>query len=213
MQAVDKVTYSNDWITILYIILFIAIVILKLIDTNKVKESFLSFLSFSLIKDDSIERKKKFDTFQIVVFLFSVTVLSLVLYKFKLLKISQSEIGLTSFLPIFIGLLFYLFLKRILEYFLVLLFMIKKRLQFFLFFKNNFLSSVCFLLFISLVLSEYTNLNTKYVLFFAIFLFILRFIFLVLRNKKLVFNKLFYFILYLCALEIAPLFVLFKLMF
>lgn len=213
MQAVDKITYTNDWITILFFILFASIVLLKLINASKVKENFLSFLSFTLIEDDDIETTSFFNVFQVILLIFSVTVLSLLLYQFKLVKAPESELGILPFLSILGGLFLYLIFKRCIEYLLLLLFKIKRRMQFFLVLKNNYLYSVCFLLYVSLVLTEYCNLNLNYLLLFATFLFILRFVFLVVRNKKLIFNKLFYFILYLCALEIAPLFVLFKLMF
>ncbi len=213
MQALEKITYANNWITILLLLLFVCIVLLKITDAKKLKESFFAIFNFTLIEDEDIEGTRFFDVFQIMVFIFSVTTISLLIYKVKLYYSSDSIGNLTSFLTFFAGLFFYFLIKRILEYALSLLFLIKNRLQFFIISKTNYLYSISFLFYIALILCEYANINQVYIFSFAVFLLITRFIFILLRNKKLIFNKLFYFILYLCAFEIAPLFVLFKLMF
>ena len=213
MQALEKITYSNNWITILFLLLFTCIVLLKIIDAKKLKESFFTILNFTFIEDEDIEGNSFFDAFQIVIFIFSVTTISLLIYKVKLYYLPDSSVDLTSFLTFFVGLLFYFLIKRIFEYALSLLFLIKKRLQFFIISKTDYLYSISFLLYIALILCEYVNINEVYIFCFAVFLLMTRFIFILVRNKKLIFNKLFYFILYLCAFEIAPLFVLFKLMF
>ena len=213
MQATEKIVLSNDWVTLLLLFLLFCIVVLKLIDTEKVKEQFFSLLNFTLIEDSDVETDSFFNTFQVIIFLFSITVISLFVYQFKIYKIPNGALGFMVFLQVFGAVLAFFILKGILEYTLALLFMIKKRLQFFIHLKNNYLYSVAFLLYLALVLREYTSLNSYYIFFFGAIVFFVRFIFLVVRNKKLIFNKLFYFILYICALEIAPLFVLFKLMF
>ena len=177
------------------------------------KESFFAFSNFSLFEEEDIEATGFFDIFQIVIYVFSITVLSLLVYHFKIYKVPESATGFTLFLAVFGGLLIYFVSKRILEYLLMLLFMIKRGLQFFTYLKNTYLYSVAFLIYIALIFAEYSSVNHLYLFFFAGFLFFLRLTFLIVRNKKLIFNKLFYFILYICALEIAPLFVLFKLMF
>mgnify|MGYP000094280842 FL=1 len=213
MQALEKITYSNNWITIVLLLLFASIVLLKLIDSRRLKESFFAFFNFNLIEDEDVEATSFFDTFQIVIFVFSVTSLSLLTYNFKLYKLSESSDSFASFSSLFIGILFYFLIKRMLEHLLLLLFLIKKGLQSFVTSKTNYLYNISFLLYIALILCEYGNINRVYLFYFATFLFIIRFVFILVRNKKLIFNKLFYFILYICALEIAPLFVLFKLMF
>ena len=210
MQAVEKITYSNDWVTLVYFTLFVGVFLLQLIDKKKLKKF---FLTSNIIENEDIENASFYDVSKIIIFLFSTTILSLLAYKFKIYKQPTNNIDFVSFLYVLISLSFYFVIKRILEYLLVLLFMIKSDVHFFIYLKNNYLYSISFLLYVALILSEYTDLDITYLFFFAIFLFTMRFVFLVIRNKKLIFNKLFYFILYICALEIAPLFVLFKLMF
>ncbi|WP_397444957.1 DUF4271 domain-containing protein [Polaribacter sp. R77954] len=213
MQAVDKIVQTNDWVTLLFLILFSGIVVLKLMNPKKVKENFFAFFRFTIIEDEDLEGVSFFKGFQLLIFMFSVLVFSFLVYQFKLYKLPQTKTGLTVFLSILAYVLLYFIAKRILEYALLLLFVIKNRIQFFVYLKNSYLYSVSFLLYIALILFEYAALGKQYLLIFAVFLFVLRYVFLIARNKKLIFNKLFYFILYICALEIAPLFVAFKLMF
>ncbi len=213
MQAVDKIVHTNDWVTLLFLILFSSIVVLKLLNSKKVKENFFAFFRFTILENQDIEGTSFVKGFQLLIFTFSVLVFSFLLYQFKLYQLPESKTGLSAFLSIVIYVLIYFTAKRILEYLLLWLFMIKRSVQFFVYLKNTYLYSVSFLLFMALILFVYANINKQYLLFFAAFLFVLRYMFLIARNKKLIFNKLFYFILYICALEIAPLFVAFKLMF
>ena len=213
MQAVEKITLANSWITGIFLFLFLSIVLLKLIDSKRLKESFFTFFNLSFLEDEDIEPTNFFDPFQIIIFFFSVLVLSLLTHKAIVFKIVNFQNTFATFLEIFIALLTYFLAKRVLEYFLSLLFLIKKGIHFFLVSKYNYLYSLSFLTYIALILNEYAAINELYLFYFTGFLFIIRFIFFAIRNKKLIFNKLFYFILYICAFEIAPLFVLSKLMF
>jgi hypothetical protein len=64
------------------------------------------------------------------------------------------------------------------------------------------------------ILLIYASLNNTLILFILAslaFLFIIATTFMIFRdNQKLIFNNLFYFILYLCALEIAPYLIVYK---
>ncbi|NQV78269.1 MAG: DUF4271 domain-containing protein, partial [Lutibacter sp.] len=64
---------------------------------------------------------------------------------------------------------------------------------------------------LSVYLSEYKGLLFEITFLVFLLVLILRYVLILLNNKKLIFNNLFYFILYLCALEIAPLIIVLKL--
>lgn len=213
MQAVEKVTLANNWITGIFLFLFLSIFLLKLLDSKRLKESFFTFFNVSFLEDEDTEATNFFDPFQMVIFFFSVVVLSLITHKFIVFKVVNFQNTFAAFLQIFIALFTYFLVKRILEYLLSLLFLIKKGIHFFIISKYNYLYSLSFLAYIALILNEYATINERYIFYFTGFLFVTRLIFFSIRNKKLIFNKLFYFILYICAFEIAPLFVLSKLMF
>ncbi|MGK0447800.1 MAG: hypothetical protein ACJA2M_001579, partial [Polaribacter sp.] len=131
----------------------------------------------------------------------------------KRYTLGTNEVGFSSFFSIFLSLLSYFLFLKVVEYLFSQVFLIKTKVRFFLVSKSNYLNAISFLLYIAIVLSEYANLKQIYLYYFAAFLFFLRFVFHLVSNKNLVFKKLFYFILYICAFEIAPLFTLFKLMF
>ena len=81
--------------------------------------------------------------------------------------------------------------------------------------KINYLNTVILWILPFLIFSNYTEnykelfLNITAVLVLAFL--VLRYLLLILNNKKLILSGFFYFILYLCALEIAPLIIFLKL--
>jgi hypothetical protein len=194
-------------------LLFIGVVLLKALDTNRLKGSVFSLFNINFIESESEENTSFFNVFKIVIFLFTVIVLSLLAYRFKTYRLSINVTSFSSYLPVFLSLLSYFLIKRTLEYLLFYLFLIKRDVRFFIVSKVNYLHTITFLLYAAIVLSEYISFKQVYLFYFAALLFIVRFVIHIVSNKNLIFNKLFYFILYICAFEIAPLFILFKMMF
>jgi hypothetical protein len=213
LQALEKIAYSNNWVTEVLLLLFLSVVLLKLLDAKRLKKNFFGFFKVNFIEDEDLDNNKFLDTFEIVIFFFLVTVLSLLTHSFILYKSPTISDSFSTFLNVFLVLLMYFLTKRILEIVFSFLFLIKESIQVFSFYKARTLYSLSFLLYIAIVLCEYAGINQLYSYYFAGFLFIARFVLYFPGNKNLIFNKLFYFILYICAFEIAPLFVLFKLMF
>ena len=213
MQAIENTLNINNWITILLLFLFVCIFLLKLLNSKKLKNSFLALFNLSLIDNDQYDSISFFNPFRVILFLFTVTVLSILTFTFKTYITPETANSFAVFSTMFGCVLVYFLFKRVLEYLLSLLFLIKSQVGFFMVSKINSLNSISFLLYIALILYQFCNIKPIYIFCFTAVLFIVRFIFSVVRNKKLIFNKLFYFILYICAFEIAPLFVLFKLMF
>lgn len=213
MQAVERVIVDNSWITILLVCLLACIFLLRGLSAVRLKGSVSSLLNKSFVESEIEENSSFFNPFKNVVFVFSITILSLLSYKIYLHYNSSSEQGFYTFLKI-LGVVFsYLTIKRLLEFLLSVIFKIDKKLDFFLVSKSIYLYSVSFFLLIAIVLVEYSQLNTLFLVYFSALLFSVRFIFHAVINKKLIFSELFYFILYLCAFEIAPLFILFRLLF
>jgi hypothetical protein len=213
LQALEKIAYSNNWVTVILLLLFLSVFLLKLLDAKRLKENFFGFFKVNFIKDEDLNSNKFLDAFQLVLFLFFVTVFSLLTHNFMGYLLPNFSNSLATFFNVFVVLLIYFLTKRILEFVLTFLFMIKETIQVFSFYKTRSLYSLSFFVYIAVILCEYTLINQLYSFYFAGFLFATRFVLYSVRNKNLIFNKLFYFILYICAFEIAPLFVLFKLMF
>ncbi|MFK8060355.1 MAG: DUF4271 domain-containing protein [Polaribacter sp.] len=213
MQALERVNSNDYWVTIVLVCLLIAVFFLKLLDAKKLKGYAFSMFSRGFIEDEIEENIGFFNSFQILISFFSGIVISLLVYNLLSIYGNNFDEGFYSFCIVFLLISIFFLIKRFLEYALTLLFNIKKPLRFYLVSKFSYLFAICFLLFFGLVLVAYAHINIVFLVYSSIALFAIRFVLHVFNNKKLIFSKLFYFILYFCAFEIAPLLILFKLMF
>jgi len=166
----------------------------------------------SFLEDEVQENTSFFSSFYSLLFLFSCTVLALIMS----LLISERNEDFSfsfSFFLLVLGIIFsYFILKSILELLMVKLFLINKQVRFYVVSKFGYLYSISFFLLILFVLFQFGPLNFSFFVTIASGLFFLNFVLHVFNNKNLVFSKLFYYILYLCAFEISPLIIMFKLM-
>ena len=212
MQALDKITSSTNWILLVLVFLFVIIAILKIIDAEKLKGYVFALFNKGFIESEAEEDILFFSSFYSLLFVFSATVLALTI------SLLASEINVSfsltfsSFLSVLKLVFSYLIVKRFLELAFARLLLIKKQVRFFLVCKLSYLYSISFFLLVFYILFLFSPLNYFYFTVIILGLFTLRYLFLLTSNKKLVFSELFYFILYICAFEIAPLLTLFKLM-
>ena len=212
MQALDKITSSTNWILLVLVFLFVIIAVLKIIDAEKLKGYVFALFNKGFIESEAEEDILFFSSFYSLLFVFSATVLALTV------SLLASEINVafsltfSSFLSVLKLVFSYLIVKRFLELAFARLLLIKKQVRFFLVCKLSYLYSVSFFLLVFYILFLFSPLNYFYFTVIILGLFTLRYLFLLTSNKKLVFSELFYFILYICAFEIAPLLTLFKLM-
>ncbi|MGB0879336.1 MAG: DUF4271 domain-containing protein [Polaribacter sp.] len=212
MQALEKAISSNYWITILLVALFFFIFLLKGLNFFRLKGIVGAFFNNGFTEEESEDRRTFFKSFDIIMLFFSISVFSLILYSFLIDHLEKKENEFLIFGKIFLVTSFYFIVKWYLEYLISILFLIKSEVRFFLVSKSTYLYTISFVLFIAVILFMYTRLGVVFLGFLAIGLFLVRFVFHIANNKKLISSKFFYFILYLCAFEIAPLLILFKLM-
>jgi len=212
VQALDKISLSTNWIPLVLVFLFVIIAILKIIDAEKLKGYVFALFNKGFIESEAEEDILFFSSFYSLLFVFSATVLALTI------SLLASEINVSfsltfsSFLSVLKLVFSYLIVKRFLELAFARLLLIKKQVRFFLVCKLSYLYSISFVLLVFYILFLFSPLNYFYFTVIILGLFTLRYLFLLTNNKKLVFSDLFYFILYICAFEIAPLLTLFKLM-
>lgn len=212
MQALDKISLGTNWILLVLVFLFVIIAILKIIDAEKLKGYVFALFNKGFIESEAEEDILFFSSFYNLLFVFSATVLALTV------SLLASEINVafsltfSSFLSVLKLVFSYLIVKRFLELAFARLLLIKKQVRFFLVCKLSYLYSISFFLLVFYILFLFSPLNYFYFTVIILGLFTLRYLFLLTNNKKLVFSELFYFILYICAFEIAPLLTLFKLM-
>ena len=212
MQALDKITTSTNWILLVLVFLFVIIAVLKIIDAEKLKGYVFALFNKGFIEDEAEEDTSFFSSFYSLLFVFSGIVLALIMSLFA----SEIKVGFSltfsSFLSVLKLVFSYLIVKRFLELAFARLLLIKKQVRFYLVCKLSYLYSISFFLLVFCILFYFSPLNYLCFTLITLAVFFLRYLFLLSNNKKLVFSELFYFILYICAFEIAPLLTLFKLM-
>ena len=212
MQALEKIANSTNWISLVLVLLLGMIAVLKTIDSEKLKGYVFALFNKGFIEDEVEGDTSFFSPFYGLLFLFSTLVLALVIS----LITAPNKIGLAVSFPAFTvnySIVFsYFVIKSLLEVALSSLFLVKKQLRFYIVSKFGYLYCISFVLLICFVVCQFGPLNVSGLLCITLLLFFIRFLFHVKNNKNLIFSELFYFILYLCAFEIAPLLTLFKLM-
>jgi hypothetical protein len=212
LQALEKIVIHTNWVSFILVFLFAIVAILKIIDAEKLKGYVFAMFHKSFLEDEVQENTSFFSSFYSLLFLFSCTVLALIMS----LLISERNEDFSfsfSFFLLVLGIIFsYFILKSILELLMVKLFLINKQVRFYVVSKFGYLYSISFFLLILFVLFQFGPLNFSFFVTIASGLFFLNFVLHVFNNKNLVFSKLFYYILYLCAFEISPLIIMFKLM-
>jgi len=212
LQALEKIVINTNWVSFILVFLFAIIAILKIIDAAKLKGYVFALFHKNFLEDEVEEDTSFFSSFYSLLFLFSCTVLALVISLLISERNEDFSFGFSFFLFLLGIIASYFTLKSILEFLIVRLFLINKQVRFYRVSKFGSLYSISFFLLVLFVLFQFGPLNFSFFITIVLGLFFLNFVFHVFHNKNLVFSKLFYYILYLCAFEIAPLIIMFKLM-
>lgn len=211
-----NVMIKSDWITVVFLLILASLGLAKYIYKERLVELLLIFFTKRYFLHYGKEKRLILNRFNAI--LFSVQTMILSLFVFLFIQFYQPELlNENSFL-------FYLkttgcvsafFLFRfLLGYFLATLFEINQQHKRVAFAKMSYLFTFSTLLLPFLLLIFY--IERYNLLFFQLLtlmmsiLLIVRYVFVLKNNKNVVFGGLFYFIVYLCALEIAPLLLIFK---
>ena len=219
MLEASKIIYeNNDWLTFILAFILIVLVLVKVLFNEKLLDTNTLFFSkkYLLIYYNK-EKNSVFNLFQLLLFAIQFLVISIIIYLgFDFFE--QSILGYKSvylFISILIIILIYFGFKFLSNFFLASIFNLQKVQNKLHYEKNSYLNNLVLWILPLLIFCIY--LNSFQVIFFKItftlFIVLLcaRYFLFIANNKKLFFNHIFYFILYLCALEIAPLIIIFKL--
>ncbi|WP_408648500.1 DUF4271 domain-containing protein [Tenacibaculum pacificus] len=104
----------------------------------------------------------------------------------------------------------YFILKNLLDFILANIIESNYNTKYFLATKSGYLNSLSLWLFPGIIIYQYAFKSHIFLLIFSVILFVFRAFLVLINNKKIVIRKLFYFILYFCTLEIAPLIIVYK---
>ncbi len=208
----SEITYN--WITFTLLLLVLILVILHALYKKRFNK-LVNFTNFNEYVVDYIENKKSFFSF------FNISLLIFVLGFFSLLSLIIlndfkliNNYSLSLFIVVAFKGLFFLSLRYFLGKVLSEVFLLQNEQRVLTYIKFTFLSKISIYIFPLIIIFIYTpyikHLTLSLILFFLATLMVVFYIKLILKNQKIIFSNLFYFILYLCALEIIPLVYLYK---
>ncbi len=207
MQAIARELSSTNWITLVLFFAIGLVFLLKLFNPTKLTGYVTSFYKHGFIKKHAVEAGNPFGVFNSLLFFFSTIIIALLITLFT----TKEQAHFSVFLQILVCIVLYVFFRFLLDALLSKLFQIQQEVRYFLFCKADYLYTCCLWVFPVLIVTVYSLKSTLLLSAFCILLFTLRLILIITTNKNLIFKKLFYFILYLCALELTPLVAFFKL--
>jgi len=207
IELIPRIVENKDWVTILFIVALIIVAITKSAFENRFSD-FINLIAnnkYLKIYKDSSNLMSWF-----TILLFVVQLISLSFF----VQMVLSYFGYTTktnwitYIQIFTFLSFFVLSKFLVEKIIATSFNIEGFIEQFNLFKVSYRTYIGLLLLPVNIVLFYTNFMNTYVIIsaIAILLTINAVTYLIsLKNyQKLLISKLFYFILYICALEIAP---------
>lgn len=206
-ELIPRIVENKDWITIIFVVALIVVAIAKAGFENRFND-FMNLIVnnkyLKIYKDPS----NLMSWFTILLF-----VVQLISFSF-FVQLVLSYLGYTTktnwitFIQIITFLSFFVLSKYLIEKIIATSFNMESFIEQFNLFKVSYRTYIGLLLLPINIFLYYTNYVNKYVIISVLIILLIINIltYLVsLRNyQKLLFGKLFYFILYICALEIAP---------
>ncbi len=210
MQYIERSIESRDWITLLLVGSFVLIAILS-VSYKKKFEDFIR-LPFSnnyfISKGSSNEIRHPFN---ISFFCIQIVSISLFIYLFISKEITLNS---TLFIQIIIGVSVFTIVKLFIEKMIGTIFSIENFINQYVYKKltyRNFLALFLLAVNLFLYLAFDPSPTTLLVITSVLMLFNSLVVFYSIKNyRSLLFSNFFYFILYLCTLEISPYYILYK---
>ncbi|MGB3149294.1 MAG: DUF4271 domain-containing protein [Maribacter sp.] len=212
MDSIYRTIETNDWITILIFGSLLFVLVAKSLFYSR----FLNFIILPFNNKYIFMYKKKeklFNWFHVFLTFFQIINTSLFIYLFWRIYVSP-ENSISPFLYplILIGYFLFLTLKVALQLGNGFIFGSYRTFSELVFKKLSYLNYSAIVLFIANIVLTYIFIDNRIVAMTATLLFILvnliGWVTVIRNSQKLITNYFFYFILYLCALEIAPLIVM-----
>ena len=212
MEPILRTVYINTWITI---VLFVSLSLIVL-----VKKLFYSrFINFIILPLNNKyiflynKKNKIFNGFNILFTIFQLLNLSLFIYISKniLFKLSDN-IYLISY-PYILGLaITYLFFKTVLQFSSGYIFNVNRGVYEFVFKRLSYFNYSSYIMFVANIILTYTLKDSEFIIYGSLFLIVLinglGWLTIIKTYQKKITNNFFFFILYLCVLEIVPLLII-----
>lgn len=209
MEPLIRTTVATDWITILIVLSLLFLVLAKSVFYSR-------FLNFIILPFNNKyifmynKKEKVMNWFNLFWGLFLIVNFSLFVYlALDVFQVSDLTSNNLAYPWLIAGLILFLFIKLGMQLGNGYIFGIQKMITEVIFKKLSYFNYSGIIMFLANIILTYIFIGSKAVFYVAILLILLVNVIgwiTILRNhQKLITNYFFYFILYLCALEIAPL--------
>lgn len=209
---------NTDWITGVLLLIIFLLGFAKIIHQDKFNKTLRLYTSNRYFLNYGKESNRTFNTFSNVmhlVQLLSFTLLAYLIFQ-KWAKINETQFEL-NYMELLGFITLYFAGKLIVVKFIGLIFKFNKLQDDLVFLKISYLNLIAIYFIPLIAFLTYTEIINKLIInisiIYILFLFIFSYLLILLNNKKTIYNNFFYFILYICTLEIAPLLIVMKLVF
>ncbi len=212
MQFIERTIPNNYWITVLMVCIFVFLAFLRYLFPN----NFNQWIFNSTGGCSSLKKEKNQGVFLGLLVVFQTIVFSL--FAYLLFKQIHPDINNNEwfFAQLFIAIIVFLGLKWIIEKLIGIVFSVEQVISSYQIQKNYLRGFLAVFLFIGAVLLYFldTSISNLWLIIAltGIGLYLLFTVFGYKSYKSLILDNFFYFILYLCALEISPYLILYKLL-
>lgn len=212
----ERIVFSPDWLTIVFLVILLLIAVIKNNFSEQLSSLFSLLYSDKYYSDFGKVKPLIWNNFNILFFLIFILVSAVMIYYSLNAYVNDSfRFDLGYFLKILAGVLIYLVVRYTFEVILSSLFEIFEEYKFFSFVKLSNLFLISVYLLPVLLFITYVN-SSQYVIFIGAALIFLALVILfryikAIQYDRINFSNIFYLFLYLCALEIAPIILIYKL--
>lgn len=216
-EATKIIHQNNDWITLVLLFVFIVLSLLKVVFKDRLSQINTVFISKNYFLTYFNKGKSNFlNGFHVSLFIVQLLVISLLFYLINThFQFQQIPLNFRGYILIVFWVSLYYSLRYLIGLLLAFLFNFKNEYSVVAFYKmsyfNNLILWILPFLIITVYIDTYHKLLLNITASLIVILLLLRYSLILMNNKKLIFSNLFYFILYICALEIAPLIIILKL--
>jgi hypothetical protein len=210
--------HNIDWITGILLLMILFLGFAKMIHQDKFNKTLRIFTSNRFFLNYGKESNRTFNTFSNVMHIVQLLSFALLVFLIvqKWTKINEIQFEF-NYLDILGFIAIYFIGKLIIGKFIGIIFRFNKLQEDLLFLKISYLNLIAIYFIPLCAFLAYTEIINREIIYLSIiyilFLFLYSYILILLSNKKIIYNYFFYFILYICTLEIAPLLIVMKLVF
>lgn len=210
MRYTNRIIESLDWVTLIMVGCILIIAILKVIYPKRFNDFIRLPVSnnYFLAKGKSEELRHPFS-----ILLFIIQLISISLF-INLFFLEKGKANVLLFLQILFVVFVFIIVKTSIEKIIGTIFSIEKLIDHYIYEKlsyRNFLSLLLIIANLIFYFSIKPDLNTLLILTGILFLVNMLILSYSYKNyRSLIFSNLFYFLLYICALEISPYLILYK---